>query len=72
MGLNGKVAGGPARCLVDTGASGDHYLSAGFCERVGIAVQSRGAHRTCAMKGKGKNANGKRTGKERVLSFPVP
>ena len=40
MGLNGKVAGVPARCLVDIGASGDHYLSAGFCERIGIAVQS--------------------------------
>ncbi|MCG8673352.1 MAG: hypothetical protein MI867_28440, partial [Pseudomonadales bacterium] len=39
MGLAGKVAGTPARCLIDTGASGAHYLSAAFCKRVGIAVQ---------------------------------
>ena len=40
MGLAGKVAGTPSRCLIDTGASGAHYLSAAFCKRVGIAVQS--------------------------------
>ena len=40
MGLAAKVAGVPARCLIDTGASGAHYLSAAFCERVGIAVSS--------------------------------
>ena len=39
MGLAGKVAGTPARCLIDTGASGEHYLSAAFCKRVGIAIQ---------------------------------
>ena len=30
-----------------------------------------GARQTCAVKEKGKNANGKGTRKERVLSFPV-
>ena len=36
LGLRGHVSKAPARCLIDTGASGTHYISKQFCKQIGL------------------------------------
>ena len=36
MGLQGKVSTSTARCLIDTSASGTHYIRKAFCNQIGL------------------------------------
>ena len=39
LGLWGKVSKTSARCLIDTGASGTHYISKEYCKQVGLTFE---------------------------------
>ena len=41
MGLQGKVSKSTARSLIDTGASGTHYISKAFCNQIGLTFETQ-------------------------------
>ena len=41
MGLQGEVSKSTARCLINTSASGTHYISKAFCNQIGLTFETQ-------------------------------